>query len=135
MCKLSNKIKFCTCIDEDKDIEELNHYWVLHRYNKNKGETVMGSPILPDHLNPMFEINAELLVNTLNTPEAFDKNLQLEKGDRLEVVLCNNAKDRNESLYYNFKYTKGIWKTMESDCFDLMSNFDEVRGGEVKETK
>ncbi|GGG52168.1 hypothetical protein [Bizionia arctica] len=132
MCKVSDKIKFCTCFDANIDIEELNYYWLLHRYNKDKNHIVMGSPVLPEYLNPRFEINAELLVNTLNTPEAFDKNLQLEEGDRLEVVLCNNAKDSNESLYYNFKYTGNIWKTIQSDCFDLMSRFDEVSGGEIK---
>ncbi|WP_452231778.1 hypothetical protein [Lacinutrix sp. MEBiC02595] len=133
MCKISDKIKFCTCIDDDIDIEEFNHYWVLHRYNKDKNDIVMGIPILPDHLHPMFEINAQLLVSTLNTKGAFDTNIALRKGDRLEVILCNNAKDHNESLYYNFSYTGEIWKAIESDCFDLMNRFDEVISGRINE--
>jgi hypothetical protein len=133
MCEVSDKIKFCTCVDDDIYIEELNHYWVLHRYSKDINLNVMGSPVLPDHLNPMFEINAEIVVNTLNTPEAFDKNIELKRGDRLEVALCNNSNDHNDMLYYNFKYTGKIWKSIKSDCFDLMSRFDEVSKGEIQE--
>ena len=131
MCKVSNKIKFCTCVDDNIDIEELNHYWVLHRYNKDKNMNVMGEPIFPDNLHPMFIINKALLIDTLNKPEAFDKNIGLKKGDRLEVVLCNNSD--NDSLYYNFKFTGKTWMPIESDSFDLMSNFDELKGGEIKE--
>lgn len=133
MCIISDKIKFCTCIDADIDIEELNHYWVLQRYNKDKNDVVMGSPVLPGHLHPMFEINVELLVSTLNTPEAFDKIIKLKRGDRLEVVLCNNQTDGKEPLYYSFKYTGKIWKSLEPDCFDLMNRFDEVTAGEIEE--
>jgi hypothetical protein len=100
MCEVSDKIKFCTCVDDNIDIEELNHYWGLHRYNKDKNLIVMGSPVLPDQLNPKFEINAEIVVNTLNTPEAFDKNIELKRGDRLEVALCTNSKDGNEMIGY-----------------------------------
>ena len=108
MCKVTYKIKFCTCLDDNIDIEEKNHYWVLHRYNKDKNMDVMGETIFPDNLHPMFIINKALLIDTLNKPEAFDKNIELEKGDRLEVVLCNNSNE--DSLYYNFKYTGKIWK-------------------------
>lgn len=133
MCEVSNKIKFCTCADDNIDIEELNNYWVLHRYNKDKNMDVMGEPILPYGLQPMFEINEEILVDILNSTEAFDKKIELKKGDKLEVVLCNNATAGRESFYYNFKYSGKTWKSIESDIFDLMSRFDEVSGGEVKE--
>jgi hypothetical protein len=131
MCKVSNKIKFCTCVDDNIDIEELNHYWVLHRYNKDKNMNVMGEPIFPDNLHPMFIINEALLIYTLNKPDAFDKNIELKKGDRLEVALCNNSD--NDSLYYNFKFTGKTWISIESDSFDLMSNFDELKSGKIKE--
>lgn len=131
MCKVTNKIRFCTCIDENIDIEELNDYWVLHRYNKDKNLDVMGMPIFPDNMHPMFEINEVVLTDTLNKVNAFDEDIEIKKGDRLEVVLCNNSDIH--SLYYNFKYTGNLWKSIESDPFDLMSNFDEVKGGEIKE--
>ena len=90
MCKLSNKIKFCTCVDENTNIEDLNHYWILHRYNKDKSEFVMGMPIFPDHLHPMFDINDKALLSTLNTNDAFDKKINTANGDVIEIVLCNN---------------------------------------------
>lgn len=120
-------------MDKNTRIEDLDHYWVLHRYHKDKNLIVRGSPIIPDHLHPKFEINAQLVVRALNSANAFDQKMLLEKGDRLEVVLCNNATDIQEPLYYNFKYTGTTWKSIESDCFDLMSRFDEVTSGEVKE--
>lgn len=58
----------------------------------------MGDPILPDDLNSNFEVNSEILLNTLNTPNAFDKILKLEKGDRLEVVICIYSKHNNYIL-------------------------------------
>lgn len=134
MCKASDKIKFCTCVDENTNIEELNHYWVLHRYNKDKNEFLMGLPIFTDHLHPMFEINSEILVSTLNTPEAFDINLEFKSEDRLEIVLCNNSKKVTSRFMYTFKFTGKIWKPIESDCFDLINRFDQVNSGEIKET-
>ncbi|MFG6685218.1 hypothetical protein ACGK9U_01445 [Mariniflexile sp. HNIBRBA6329] len=133
MCKVSDKIKFCTCVDEKVDIEELNHYWVLHRYNKNKDLIVVGMPTLPQMFNPMFDINEELLLNTLNSADAFDKNLDLKPGDRLEVVLCNHGRSNEVTLYFNFKYTGKKWKPIEADAFELMNRFDAVQQGEVKE--
>lgn len=120
-------------MDKNTVIEDLPHYWVLHRYQKDKNLKVMGLPILPDHLHPKFEINAQVVVRALNSADAFDQKMLLEKGDRLEVVLCNNATDIQDSFYYNFRYTGTVWESIEADCFDLMSRFDEVTSGEVKE--
>ena len=133
MCKVSDKIKFCTCVDENTNIDELNHYWVLHRYNKDKNEFLMGLPIFPDHPHPMFKINDEILVNTLNSPEAFDTHLVFKSEDRLEIVLCNNSKEVTSRFIYTFKYTGKTWKSIESDCFDLMNRFDQINTGELKE--
>lgn len=122
-------------MDKNTVIEELDHYWVLHRYHKDKNLKVMGLPIFPDHLHPKFEINAQVVVRALNSADAFDQKMLLEKGDRLEVVLCNNATDIQDSFYYNFRYTGTVWESIEADYFDLMSRFDEVISGQVKEIK
>ena len=135
MCKVSDKIKFCTCVDDSIEIEELNNYWVLHRYNKDKDMSVMGEPILPNGLQSMFEINKKILVDTLNSPEAFDKKIEIKEGDKLEVVLCNNSSDDTGSLYYNFSYSGKIWKSIESDSFDIMSKFDPVNEGGINDLK
>lgn len=133
MCKVSDKIKFCTCLDDTIDIEELNHYWVLHRYNKDKNLSVMGMPVFPNDLNPLFEINAEIVLHNLNTPEAFDKEIELKRGDRLEAVVCSNTAGNDDRFYYNFKYTGKIWKSIAVDYFDIMSRFDELNMGEIQE--
>lgn len=133
MCIISDKIKLCTCIDENIDIESLNHYWVLHRYNKNKNLNILGEVMFPNHLHPRFEINVEILLSSLNTPEAFDKNLDVKNGDRLEVILCNNSNETVQTLYFNFEYTADVWKPFESDSFELMNNYDVTNSGEIKE--
>lgn len=132
MCKLTNNIKFCTCIDDNKNIEELNHYWVLHRFNKDKNELVMGLPMFPDHLLPNFKDNEEQLTKALNTPEAFDKNINLKSKDRIEVLLNNKAND-NKSYNYTFEYKNGQWKPIESDCFELTNHYDRLIKGKLKE--
>lgn len=108
---------------------------MLHRYNKDKDMSVMGEPILPDGLQSMFEINKKILVNTLNSPEAFDKKIEIKEGDKLEVVLCNNSSDDAGSLYYNFSYSGKIWKSIEPDSFVIMSKFDPVNEGEINDLK
>lgn len=133
MCKISDKIKFCTCVDVNIEIEELNHYWVLHRFNKNKNLNVVGTPSLPYHLHPMYDVNEELLLITLNSPIAFDKNVELKRWDRLEVVLCNDPNSNEHSLAFNFRYTGKNWKPIEQDPFDLINRFDDIQQGEIKE--
>jgi hypothetical protein len=135
MCKIVDTLKFCTCVDKDTDVGELNHYWVLHRYNKHKNENVMGMPAFPSDFNPMFGINAALLENILNTTNPFDKNIEAKRWDKLEIVLCNNAENKEDILYYNYRFTGKVWQQIEADVFDLMNRFDPVKEGEVKEVK
>jgi len=45
MCKVSDKIKFCTCGSDTIDTDELNNYWKLYRYNDKK-ETEIAKGIL-----------------------------------------------------------------------------------------
>lgn len=132
MCNLSNKIKLCTCVDENTKIEDLNHYWILHRQNKGKDLEIMGMPIFPDHLHPRFEINAGILLKTLNSPEAFDKKIETANGDVIEIVLCNN--DDTIGLFrYTYKYNGSAWVSDDTDCFELSNRYDEVNTGELKE--
>jgi hypothetical protein len=95
----------------------------------------MGEPVFPDNLHPMFIINKALLIDTLNKPEAFDKNIELKKGDRLEVVLCNNTEKEVDTLYYNFRFTGKEWQQIEADVFEFRNRFDSIKGGVIKEVK
>ena len=40
MCVILGKIKHCTC--KASSTEKLEHYWVLHRRNKDKNEIIVG---------------------------------------------------------------------------------------------
>lgn len=136
MCKLADKIKFCTCVDENINIEDLNHYWVLHRVNSNTEESmneiIMGMPIFPDHLHPMFDINDKALLSTLNTNDAFDKKINTANGDVIEIVLCNN--DNSTGLFrYTYKYNGSLWESDDADCFELSNNYKELKKGRIKE--
>lgn len=136
MCKLSHKIKLCTCVDENMNIKDLNHYWVLHRVNSNTeksmNEIILGMPIFPDHLHPMFDINDKVLLNTLNSNEAFDKKIHMTLGDVIEIVLCNN--DNTTGLFrYTYKFNGVQWETKDTDCFELSNNYKELKKGRIKE--
>ncbi|MDO6760011.1 hypothetical protein Q4566_07345 [Tamlana sp. 2_MG-2023] len=120
-------------MDANVDLETLNHYWVLHRYNKDKMLDVMGMPMLPSHLNSNFEGNEKAVLEALNTPGTFDKDIAFKQKDRLEVVLFNHENTTSETLYFNFEFTGKTWKAIEADCFAIMSRFDEVQQGEIKE--
>lgn len=130
MCEISDKITFCTCVDANTDIYELEHYWVLHRRNKNKNLIVEGIAIFPAKPQPRYGINEALLLNALNAPDAFDKNIELKRLDRLEVVLCNNSENGDE-LAFSFCYSGKVWETVESDPFELMGKFDTIVVGGV----
>lgn len=132
MCEITNQIKLCTCVDENIEIENLNHYWVLHRKNNNKSIDIMGIPVFPDHLHPRYEVNADILLKTLNTPDTFDEKITLNSEDCIEIILCNN-KETNELFRYTYRYTGKSWVTDDSDCFDLINNYEEVYTGELKE--
>jgi len=91
MCLVSEKIKFCTCVDGDYD--ELPHYWLLYRINEQKNLLVMGLPIMPpDFFQPTYEENAKTLCNRLNEKDAFDKLIAFKPKDQLEFVI-NNLSD------------------------------------------
>jgi hypothetical protein len=63
MCIVSAKIKFCTCVDgafEEDAYEDLPHYWLLHRFNKQKDLEIIGMPVMPlDFLQPNYFLNTK----------------------------------------------------------------------------
>ena len=77
MCIVSDKIKFCTCVDGS--YEDLPHYWLLHRFNKLKDLEIMGMPVMPlDFLQPNYLLNAQTLGERLNENDAFDKIIEFK---------------------------------------------------------
>lgn len=130
MCQISDKIQFCTCANGS--IEKLKHYWILHRYSKEKREMCMGSPIMPsDMIDLNFVENQSVLLERLNQADAFDQPMEFKPKDQLEIVI-NNTPNFQNAITYSFKYYKGKWSITETDPFDLMNNFDEANSGKIK---
>ncbi|HAP69436.1 MAG TPA: hypothetical protein DCR04_06880 [Flavobacteriales bacterium] len=132
MCKVSEKIKFCTCGDI-QNIEELDDYWILHRFNKDKDEDdIMIGMLAPPTVfrDSNFEFNENAILERLNTGEAFDKPMNLEKRDRLEVVI--NMNDDDGSFSYNFQFYGRKWKAVKEDVLGLLERYDQNKRGKVE---
>lgn len=130
MCLISDKIQFCTCANDN--IEKLKHYWILHRYTKEKREICIGLPLMPtDMIDLNFVENQSALLKRLNEPDAFDVPIEFKSKDQLEIVI-NSTPDFYEAFTYSFKYIKGKWMAEETTPFDLMNHFDEEQCGKIK---
>jgi hypothetical protein len=131
MCILSDKIKFCTC-PSDMNVEELPQYWVLNRYNPAKQTVVIGSAMLPTSLRDLsFNENRSLILTALNSGVAFDKEIEFQPKDCLEVVLSNQPSSA-ETFVYMFEFKNKKWVPVEKDVFKLQNESDEVLKGYFK---
>lgn len=130
MCRVSDKIKFCTCTNGP--VENLKHYWILYRFNKDKNDGCMGMPIMPTYITDLsFEENQTTLLNRLNEVDAFDIPLKFKAKDIIEIVI-NNTSAYQDPFTYSFKYKKGKWIAEETDSFEIMNHFDEENSGKIK---
>ena len=132
MCIVSDKIKFCTC--EVDSYDELPHYWLLHRFNKNKEWFIDGSADMPaDFLKDNYALNCETLKKRLNETDAFDKVIKFKANDRMEIVLNNLDETESERMTFCFKYNKGKWTEVPIETFELINRFDELEFGNFKQ--
>jgi hypothetical protein len=134
MCLVSDKIKFCTCVDDNIDIESLDHYWILYRYNPNKNVQVMGlalPPVLMDELS-YFE-SQEVIINRINSGAGFDQKFEFKEGDRLELSL--NTNDEELMFQFYFEYGGEQWFSAPEGFkpFTLENEFDELAQGHVQD--
>jgi hypothetical protein len=129
MCIVSDKIKFCTC--EVVSYDELPHYWLLYRFNKNKLWIVEGSADMPIGylIDSQYARNLETFIKRLNEPDAFDKPIKFKSKDRIEIVLNNLSENENDRMTFCFEYRKGAWLDNPYDGFELMNEYDEVEFG------
>jgi hypothetical protein len=134
MCVVSDKIKFCACVDGS--YEDLPHYWLLHRFNNKKNLIVMGMSVMPlDFLQASYLLNAQTLVNRLNETDAFDKIIEFKPKDQLEIVINNLSDDELDRMTFCFIFKKGKWIEKEYDTFEIMSHYDELAFGDFDELK
>ena len=132
MCVVSAKVKFCTCASNS--IQELMHYWILHRFNKDKHVTIVGEIILPVTHDENYKSNEVTFSTRLNELDAFDTNLEFKKNDVLEIVLNNLSEDTDHWIFY-FRYSNKQWKVTKSGFFELESNYDEIKFGKFRHLK
>lgn len=131
MCLVSDKIKFCTCVRGS--FEELPHYWLLYRFNKNKNLQCIGLPVMPFDFNDSnYALNVDTLNNRLNEPDAFDTPIEFKSNDQIEIVL-NNLSDDTNRMTFCFRYKRGKWAVEEYEPFELMNRYDEYAFGKVEE--
>lgn len=139
MCVVSDKIKFCTCVEvafEEGAYEELPHYWLLHRFNNQKGCEVMGISVMPlDYLQPNYLLNAQILGDRLNEKDAFDKIIEFKPKDQLEIVINNLSDDELARMSFCFIFKKGKSVKKKYETFEIMSHYDELAYGDFDELK
>lgn len=143
MCKSPEHIKLCTCADDSINVEELNSYWILYRYNPSKEFKVLGSVVMPDDIPGIELLTMEgeseqdmynrVLLERLNKNELFDTDISLTSNDRLQVVF--NSLDEFGGDIYEFEYVEGEWDIAEDDPTDpffIDNNYDEYKQGVVE---
>src|SRR5436190_20218096 len=83
MCKVSDKLKLCTC--KTKDVERLKHYWILKRHNGQEN-CIVGETLLPANIGEEADkINEQSILKMLNEGNCFDIKLQHKENDILEL--------------------------------------------------
>jgi hypothetical protein len=131
MCRVSTKIKFCTCSASSP--EKLKHYWVFHRFIEGKDVMVIGEPVMPFDIDrETNSFNRELLLHRVNEPDAFDINLYPKENDRLQIsFLCKN--DVGGYIHYGFSFRNGNWAEEMFDGLEWMWHHSEIAFGKIKQ--
>lgn len=130
MCKITSKIKFCTC--KATSTERLQHYWCLHRYSKVQKDSVnlTSSEMGNKAMTLDYEVNKVVLEQRLKDADAFERDLRFKPKDVLEIV-CHNT-DANKRTVYGFKYKGNGWQVHAISALELRNEYDEVVFGKMK---
>lgn len=130
MCKVSNKIKLCTC--GVNSVSKLKHYWILHRYNKLKNNIIIGEFMLPYMIDEKILINNKaILLKRLNEADVFDVELFPKNKDRLQLTFTCPGAD-NQKITYGYSYKKGKWVEEDFDPLEWSWYHDQERFGTIK---
>lgn len=135
MCIINNKIKLCTC--NNNDLSELKNYWILKR-PKEETLWVVGEMLLPANISYSAEsANKKTLLKQLNTGNCFDKEFQIQANDILELhftIVVDELKYlklncNGNFLVYVFKFKSGKWKFDHYNPYNR--GFEEVIKGKI----
>ena len=131
MCEISDKIKFCTC---SSDVENLKHYWVLHRKSANLDEMqfCVGTYMMPNEKAMAFlEINTATLENRLNEAQkrlaeaqkqlnqahVVISDIKSETLSTKKVMLKADAVEARNDLKFRFERAVIAFKSKERRIF------------------
>ncbi|MEI7802199.1 MAG: hypothetical protein WCI97_06125 [Bacteroidota bacterium] len=135
MCKVSDKLKLCSCKTEI--VETLKHYWILSRPNGTEGN-IIGEIMPPAYIGEQMEhLNESTLRKLLNNGNCFDVELKLQENDTLSLhFTCyqnHNGKQLDNYygnyLVYAVKYINGTWRQGEWNY--IGGNGDDVQSGKI----
>ena len=135
MCKVSDKLKLCSCNAEK--VESLKHFWVLNR-PENLGQRIIGEIMPPADIGKQIEnFNIERLRKHLNDGNCFDVILSHQEKDILELhFTCKQRPKLGDAfdlsgnyLVYAFVFKKGKWRKTSYDAFN--NNMSFVQEGKI----
>lgn len=128
MCIVSDKLKLCTC--SDNELETLDHYWVYYGFVAGKEEYIVGMPLLPYELNAdLTRVNYDTLLHLLNEQNPFDIAIDPKVADRL--LLSFTCGEATERVYYGFQYNGTKWRQEAFDAFEWLSKHEQTIQGKV----
>jgi hypothetical protein len=135
MCKISHKLKLCTCSTKNDKLPK--NYWILYKY-VDQGLAIVGCPIFPASIPKEIEKhNISFLKKQLNDGNCFDFEVRIEEKDRLQFIfspikseLDDMAVWNGNYIEYTFAFEKGKWKKLKYEPF--IQNGVEKLVGKIK---
>lgn len=124
MCKLSNKLKFCTCSNESS----AKHIWVLRR--RNEEYITIGEVQTNIEYPKKFEHNNAILLERLKDKDCFDFDYSPKTGDKLDVFLFE--KEVGKRIEFNFIYSENKWLVWDKFWGWMEDEMNRSRGSYIK---
>lgn len=107
MCLASDKLKLCTC--NAGKVDRQKHYWILYRHELR----FFGHSVMPNLFDGSTQLqNSDFLLQRLNEPDVFDKEMELKEFDRVELVFICDEKTGTKAIH-GFEYRKGRWQELK----------------------
>jgi hypothetical protein len=127
MCKISGKIKFCTC----DQVNTAGHYWEFYAYDRKKNIRLIGELRLPFIVSKETdEFNRHMLTEAINDPLSFDLDLKPKSLDRFLIsIKCTG--DAEGRLNYGFEFYEGKWQPIIFDTFEWESHHNAISEGAI----
>lgn len=129
MCEIDNKLKFCTCLEEE-DIELINFHksldkfykkqlpnskepfsWVLYEYMGSEDSGMMGLLNMPSE-KLGSSLTEEFVLSQINSEDCYDFDYKPKEGDNLQI---NFQRNKYWTEFMSFIYRNDKW---EADMYN-----------------